>query len=550
MSRAVAGAATSIAVVNLFPSSLTTGTRAASLEYILQRVRLNLVPFNAQDVYQLCTMLYNADSMNIMNDAEFMRGIAAAFKRSDQRVLNPFQTTLVMDTLRRAGINAAPTEVLVPEEDAISPETLLNVLRSMTVQVGTRDERKIDQVLAKLPSVLDDFTPTQLSAMIKELATLQCTNVEAMNKLAKRLFPNIESLNVMEVVQTAKALAESRGMPYATVRRGFGFAEQRVADFEPEDYVALLSALQVAGKQYNRTFVKLVESALERVESLEAVTLSHFLVTFTMLEYSNREHVEIFADALVEVSSDLEQRQLVQSLIAMQRLNLLHEEIFGVLVTHLMRYVTVLEPRNIAPVMDICSGVSFNTDALMSRLLDRALECTHTLHPTDLADILDIVALYPGARGHALVDVFGRQARLRVEVFSPPALSCATRGLAHLGYRDPEYYMLAAETGFRFGFKDWAALEPILMGLCYSDDIPGRVVKVLASFIMPLARSMSVQEVERANRYLVQLRCEEDHVYRALAHRVMHFVKEITPDMPQELQTLVERGAVNRRGEG
>ncbi|KAG5464327.1 hypothetical protein LSCM1_00509 [Leishmania martiniquensis] len=546
MNRAVAEAA----VVRLFSSALSTANRPVSLDYIFQRIRLNLVPFNAQDIYQICTVVYNNDTLGMLNDAEVMRGIADAFQRSDQRVLNPFQSSLVMDTLRRAGINASPKEVVVPDQEAISPETLLNVLRAMNVHGGTRDERKINEVLKNIPMILDEFSPTQLSLALSELAKLNCSNAEAMNRIAKRLFENTDELSVMEVSLTTNALAKTRGMPYATMRRAFALAEQRLGDFQHEDYVTVLQALQAAGRQYSRTFVKLVEAALENVENLDAITLAQFLVTFTTLEYEKREHLEIFADALVNVAADLDQRHLVQSLVAIQRLGILHEELFAALASCLMRYAKMLEPRFIAPVMDICSGVPHNTDSLMQVLLGRALECTRMLHPQDLADILDIVALYPGAHGHALVEAFGRQARLRLEVFSPIALSRATRGLAHLGYRDLDYYTQAAETGFRVGFKDWGLLEPILMGMCFHEEVPLRTVKVLASFVSTMAKSMSLQEVERANRYLVQLKCEEDYVYRALANRVMHFVKEITPDMPQELQALVQRGAVSRLTQG
>ena len=100
-----------------------------------------------------------------------------------------------------------------------------------------------------------------------------------------------------------------------------------------------------------------------------------------------------------------------------------------------------------------------------------------------------------------------------------------------------------------YGFKDWSFLEPILMGMSFAEEVPVTTIKILSSFTIPMARSMSLQEVERANRYFVQMKCEEDHLYRALANRVMHFVKEITPDMPQELQQLVQRGAVNQMPE-
>lgn len=546
MSRVAGGAAGAVAVPNLFPSALSTGTRRASLEYVFHRVRLSLVPFNAQDIYQVCAVAYNNDTIGMMQDAEFMRGIADAFQRSDQRVLNPFQTSLVMDTLRRAGINASPKEVMVPEEDAVSPESLLNVLRAMTSNRGTRDERKMALVLKHIPPLLEEFSTTQLSLAICELSKLRCPYGEVMNRMAKHLLTNADDLGVMEVTSVTRALATTRSIPFATLRRAFALSEQRVRDFQQDDYVSVLQALQAAGKQYSRTFVRLVEAGLDAVESMDAVTLTHFLVTFTLLDYAKRDHIEVFADALVDVASDLDERQLVQSLVALQRLNLLNEELFVALAPYLVRCAKTLDPNLIASVMDICSTLAFNTDSLMRLLLDRAVECTRVLHPSALAEILDILAQYPGARNHAIAEVFGHQARLRLEIFSAHDVARATRGLAHLGYRDQEFYMMAAETVFRFGLKDWTVLEPILMGLCFHDEVPLKMLKVLASHVANMSHSLTLQEVERANRYLVQLKCEEDFPYRCLANRVMHFVKEITPDMPEELQVLVQRGAVSR----
>lgn len=543
-------AAGAVVATNLFQSALSTGSQQASLPYIFQRIRLNLVPFNAQDVYQICLVAYNNDTIGLMEDPDVMRGIADAFARSDQSVLNPFQSSLVTDTLRKAGINVSPKEVMVPEEDAVSPETLLDVLRAMNVHAGTRDEKKIDAVLEKVPALLDEFSPSQLALALAELGKLRCTDAEGMNKIAKRLFTVAHDLGVLEVTLTVKALAGTRGMPYATLRRAFSMAEQLLPDFQPEDYTNVLTALQHAGRQYNRTFVKLVEAGLENVESMDAATLTAFLVTFTQLEYTNREHVEIYADALVDVANDLDQQNLVQAFIALQRLNLLHEDMFATMLSCLLRYAHLLDPRNLAPVMDVCSSVPHNSDNLMAILLNRAYESTRFLHPASLAEILEIVAHYPPARSHALVEVFGRQARLRLEIFSPLSLAQATRGLAHLGYRDQEYYTMAAQQGFMYGFKDWSYLEPILMGMSLSEEeVPLSTIKILASHTAPMAKSMSLQEVERANRYFVQMRCEEDYIYRALANRVMHFVKEVTPEMPQELQQLVQRGAVNRMSE-
>ncbi|KPA81542.1 putative mitochondrial mitochondrial RNA binding complex 1 subunit (MRB10130) [Leptomonas pyrrhocoris] len=534
---------------NLFQSAVSTGSQRASLQYIFHRIRLNLVPFNAQDVYQICLVAYNSDTIDLMADAEVMRGVADSFNRADQSVLTPFQASLVVDTLRKAGINASSKEVMVPEEDAVSPETLLDVLRAMNVHGGTRDEKKIAAVLEKVPRLLDEFSPSQLALALSELGKLRCSDADAMHKIAKRLFNFADDVGPLEASLVAKSLAMTRGTPYTTLRRAFSLAEQRISDFQPEDYTNTLVALQNAGRQYTRTFTKLVEAGLEHVENMDATTLTAFLVTFTQLEYTNREHVEIFADAFVDVANDLDEKTLVQAFVALQRLNLLHEDVFSSLVSCLLRYAALLDPRHLAPVMDVCSSAAHNSDVLMKILLDRAFECTRYLHPAALAEILDIVAHYPPAHTHPLVDVFGRQAQLRLEIFSSLDLARATRGLAHLGYRNPEYYTQAAQKGFMYGFKDWSFLEPILMGMSYSEEVPIRTIKVLASFTAPMAKSMSLQEVERANRYFLQMKCEEDFVYRALANRVMHFVKEITPDMPQELQQLVQRGAVNRMSE-
>lgn len=533
-------------------SSLSTGNHAnrrASLGYIFERIRLNLVPLNAQDVYAICTTAYHSDTIGMMQDGDFMRGISDAFQRSDQTVLTPFQTSLISDALRRAGISTSPKEVLVPEDDAISPEALLDVLRAMTVRGGTRDERKISDVLRRIPVIIDEFSPTQLSLAITELGKLRCTNADAMGKLAKRLFERKDEIGPFELSSTVKALALTRGIPFTILRRSFSLAEERLAEFQPEDYVYVLTALQSAGQQYSRTFAKVVEKGLEHVENMDAMTLTQYLVTFTTMEYRNREHIEIYGDALVEVATDLDQRELVQAFVALQRLHLLSEDMFATMTSCLMRYARVLEPRCIAAVMDVCSSVPHNSDNLMRLLLDRAMECTRLLSPYNLAEILDITAQYPPARSHPFVEVFGRQARLRLDIVGPRDLAMTTRGLSRLGFRDTDFYIQAAETGFRFGFKDWSFLEPILMGLCLSEECPLAIVKSLASYAAPMARSMSMPDIERANRYFLQLQCEEEYVFRALASRALHFVKEITPDMPEELQMLIQRGAMNRMTE-
>ncbi|RNC31288.1 putative mitochondrial RNA binding complex 1 subunit, partial [Trypanosoma cruzi] len=117
-------------------------TRPAPLDHIFQRCKLNLVEFTAQDIYQVCTTAYNMDTIGMTQDPDFMRGIHDAFRRSDQTVLSPFQANLIADTFRKVGIISTPNEVAVPEEEAVSPESLIMVLRTMNI-TKQRDERKM-----------------------------------------------------------------------------------------------------------------------------------------------------------------------------------------------------------------------------------------------------------------------------------------------------------------------------------------------------------------------------------------------------------------------
>lgn len=524
--------------------------RPATLGYLFGRVKLCLVPFNAQDIYQVCTVALNNDSIGMMQDPDFMRGIADAFAVSNQTVLSPFQTNLISDTLRRVGINTSPTEVMVPtEEDAISSESLLGVLVAMNV-TRARDEKKLEEVIQRMTLILDEFTPTQLSQALIELGRIRCSNADIMARLAKRFLAVADQLSAMDISLVARYLGQSRGVPHLVLRRVFLLVEERVDEFQPEDYLNCLQGLFVAGGQYMRTFTRLVEAGLEHVESMDAVTLTHYLACFTELEYRRRDHVEIYADALVDVAMELGERELVQAFIALKRLNLLGEDMFTTITNCLVRMANMMDPRNIAAVMDVCSTTPFSSDELMHALLDRAYECTRVLPPYQLAEILDCIALYPPAREHPIVSAFGKQAKLRVEIMGPEPLALTTSGLARLGFNDPDFYMLAAHTGFRYGFKDWSQLEPILMGMCLSEAVPITMVKVVCSHLAPMCKSMNMNDIERANRYMLKLRCEDEYVFRALAGRVMSFVKEITPDMPEELQTLIQRGAISRRNDG
>lgn len=525
------------------------GPRPASLDYLFQRVKHHMVAFNAQDVYQVCTTMLNSDSIGMMQDADFMRGIADAFSRSDQTVLSPFQSNMIADVFRRVGIHTSPKEVMVPtEEDAISPDSLIAVLVSMNV-TKTRDERKLEEVLRHMTLLLDEFVPTQLSQAIVELGRLRCSKADIMARLAKRFVSVAAQTSVADVSLVVKFIGQTRGVPHSVLRSVMALVDARVEEFLPEDYLNCLQGLYIAGGQYMKAFTRLVEAGLEHVENMDATTLTHYLLCFTVLEYRQREHVEIFADALVEVAVELDERGLVQAFLALKRLNLLSEVMFSTMVSCLIRTAPTMDPRNIASVMDVCSTTPHNSDELMAILLDRALECTRILPPYQLAEILDCIALYPPARAHPIVPAFGKQAKLRVELMGPDPLAMATSGLARLGYNDTEFYMLAAETGFRYGFKDWSQLEPVIMGLCLAEEVPVSMVKVICSHLAPMCKSMGMADIERANRYMTKLRCEDEYVFRAMAGRVMHFVKEITPDMPEELQTLVQRGAVSRMNE-
>ncbi|EKF29652.1 hypothetical protein MOQ_006553 [Trypanosoma cruzi marinkellei] len=527
------------------PAALATAvaTRPAPLDHIFQRCKLNLVEFTAQDIYQVCTTAYNMDTIGMTQDPDFMRGLHDAFRRSDQTVLSPFQANLIADTFRKVGIISTPNEVAVPEEEAISPESLILVLRNMNI-TKQRDERKMNTVLKLMFPILDEFSPTQLSLTVTELARLKCTNTDFLGKLAKRIIEFNDDLSPLDISLTAKSLAYCPGVSHNILRRVFQIVEERMSEFQPEDYVNVLHALNVLGPKFLMTFRRLVECGLEHVENMDAVTLTNYLVCFSTMDYRQLEHVEIYADALVEVATDLSEKDLVQAFIALQNLQLLSDTMFGTMASCAMRYAPKMDPRNIAPIMDICSTVPHPSEPLMKALLDRAMECTRILTPNQLGDILNLIGLYPPAREHPLVQMFGKQARLRLDLMGPDALAGATRGLANLGYADPEFYIQAAETGFRYGFKDWSLLEPILMGLSITAQCPQTMVRVLGSHLAPMTRSMSLLDIERANRYMKRLGCEDDFVYKAMASRVLQFVKEITPDMPEELQILLQRGAV------
>lgn len=514
-----------------------------TLEHIFKRVRLSLVEFNAQDIYQVCSVAFNMDTLGMMQDDEFMRGLAAAFQRSDQSVVSPFQANLIADTFRKANINVSPKEVAVPEPDAVSPESLINLIRQMNI-TKQRDEKKLEKIMLLMFPILDEFTPTQLSLAVAELSRIQCHDAQFMARIARRIFQVSDDLSTLDISLTAVSLANVPGMQHNLLVETFRIVEERCHEFLPDDYVNVLEALNKLGPKFMKCFAKLVEQGLVKVENMDAVTLTRFLSCFVTLGYRNRSHIEIYGDAIVEVLSDLNEKDLMTAFQAVHRLNLLSEYVFGAFASCAMRFAARMDPRNISPLMDICSQVPFTSDLLMRALLDRCVDLTRLFTPPQLGDILEIVCMYPPARDHPIVEAFGRQVRLRIDLMSAPAIAAAVRGLSHLGYVDPELYIFAAETFNRYGFKDFSQLDPVLNGLCISQaQVSPVLAKVLASHLAPMAHSMSLADVERANRYMVQLSVEDEWVYRQLAARVLNFIKEVTPDMPQELQILMHKGA-------
>lgn len=524
------------------PAMARGSTVAGPLEEIFRRVRSSQIEFNAQDVYQVCATALNMDTIGMMSDPDFMRGLSSAFQRSDQTVLSPFQVNLVTDVFAKVQINISPKDIAVPTEDEVSPEALLNVLKAMTIN-KKRDEIKLKQTIELMTPMLEEFTPSLLAQVIQELSKLKCTDTAFMGKVAKRACEVSDDLSPLDISTMAMGLCYCQGVPHMMLIRVFRLVEARCGEFQPEDFINVLYGLNAAGPKFTRTLGVLAEKALEKVETLDANTLANFIVCFTSLDYKVRAHVEIFADALVEVIEDLNEKDTVQALIALVRQQMLTPQTWNIVGGHLMHFTHTMDPRNIAPVMDMCSQLPFESDLLMKNLLDRAADLTRIFSTWQLGEILDIIALYPPAREHKIVQLFGKQSRLRIDLLGPTPLANCCRGLANLGYNEQGFYLEACETFFRYGFKDFAMLEPILQGLCIDAGVNALTVKILGSYMIPMAPQMSLQEIERANRYMNRLGCEDDMVFKALADRVRVFVRDVTPDMPEDLQVLLARGA-------
>lgn len=526
-------------IVSSTPARIAS--KQSPLQGLLRRVSLNMVDFTAQDVYQICTVIHNVDTIGMLQDAEFMRGLSAAFQRVDQSVLSPFQTSVVTEAFAKANLHVKAKEIAVPEEEAVSPESLLNVLKAMKAN-NNRSERDMQQVVMLMAGMLLEFSPIQLAQTVKLLSMLQCPDTAFLGKAIKRACDIADDLSPMDVAQIAVGAAYTK-VNHNALRQVFQVAAQRSKDFGQDEYVSVLQALNAAGPKYLPFFTELVTEALEHVESMEAATLTHFLVCFATMEFKDGATIEIFVDSLVEKIPEMGERHTIHALQAVHTLNLMSQSIFSVFVSHISKFARLVDPRNIVLVMDVMSSVSFKSEELMDALLERCCDCVHIFSPAQMGDILEIIGTYPPARNHKIVGLFGKKCRLRMDSLGPSPMAKAVQGLAMLGFADSEFYVEASSAFHRWGYKDFTQLEPIFIGLCINATVDQKMVRILASYLSPMAASMSLPEIERANRYLNRLSCEDDWVYRALADRVRLFVKEITPEMPEDLQVLLHRGA-------
>ncbi|EPY33682.1 hypothetical protein STCU_02084 [Strigomonas culicis] len=480
-----------------------------------------------------------------------MQALGDAYKRAEHRVLSPFQTSLIVDTLRRAGVYMNGTEMALPEDDeAITPELLLNMLISMNVN-KTRDERQMQAVMEKLLRLLDECTISQLLSMVRELSQLQYSSADAFTKIVKRVLKENEAtdeLTTMDICYLVAEAASVRGVPHLVMRRLVHLQEAQQEHFQLEDYRNVLRAFSFLGPAYRLHFNRLVEHGLQFVESMDSMTLMGFLTLFEPMNYSQRDHVEIYADALVNLASDLKEQDLVRAFVVLQRLDLMDEGVFAIMANCLLYFANNLDYRNIVPVIEVCSHVGHNSDELMKVMMGRIMECLRVLNAVQFAALVESIALYPPLKERPwLIEAFGKQATLRADLMTSESMALTAKGLAQMGYRDSDFYVLAYQISIRYGFRRWCDLEPILMGLCFAPETcKPEMTKVLASHVSQMARSLSLPEVQRAHRYMTTLQCEEDYMYRALAGRVLHFVKEITADVPDDIQVLLQRGSINR----
>lgn len=534
------------AFVTTTASALTTARVARPLQALLNTIRLQTVAFNAQDVYSMCVMINSGDTLKLMQDAEIMRGLQASFQRSQQSVLSPFQVTVCNETFRKAGIRAPPKDIVMPDDEQASPESLLNVLISM-IATKNRDERKIAQTLKMMKGMIDDFVPAQLVAAVRHLSFLQCTDATFMSLLGKRLAETHDDVNTFDLAGAIMSLCLTKGVSHPVLVSLLEVANQRAEDMKADDMSLVLQGLIAVGPRYRPYLTGMVSHALENAETLDVNCLGYFLSAFAALEYKDRSHMEIFADAIIEKCHELTDRQLVATMQAIQTLGIITAPLFDAFAERAAVRAAKLDPRNIAALLDVCSTAPGNTDVLMRALLDRIAECAMLMNANQLGDVLEIIANYPPAREHSsVVAALGKSCKRRLEGMGPPPLAKAVYGLSSLGFSDADFYIDAALVQLRWGFKDYSIMEPILLGLVSCGCTEPTVVKLLASHIPSLCRQMTVHQVERCNMYLNRLQCEDERAYRGLAERIKVFTKEVTPEMPQEIQALLERAAASQ----
>jgi hypothetical protein len=520
------------------------------LPALLDTIRLQKVYLNAQDVFSLCATMNNADSLKLMQDPDFVRGLKGGFDRSDQSVLSPFQVNIVNDTFTRAGLRVMPKDIVVPDDEQASPEAIINALQGM-IATKTRDDRKITKMARMIKGeMLEDFAPPQLVAAVRALSFLQCSDSATMSALGKRFLEVHDDVSTLDLCQMTHSLCATRGILPAVLFQLFEVVGQRCEDFRAEDLALALQGIIAAGARYKSALPPLVLQGLEKVETLDANVLGFFLGAFTVCQYKDLTHVEIMADALAERAHELTELQLVMTLNALEELGVLSPQLFDVFAERALPRCPRMDVRQIAPMIDICSRVnaaqSEHVDGLMAALMDRASEASILFSSNMLGDILDAVALYPPAKGHPMTASLGRQVKRRMEGMGPPPLAKAIYGLASLGFEDPDVYVDAALVQLRWGFKDYTVLEPILLGLVGCGFTDPQVVKMLASHIPTMARQMTMEQVVRCNGHLNRMQCEEEKAYRALADRVKVFVREVTADVPEDIQALLERAAASQ----
>lgn len=501
-----------------------------------------MVFLTAKDIYSLCTTANTGDPLGFYQDPEFMRALHSMFTRSDQTVLSPFQINVVTETLSRAGLRVVANDIIVPDEETASPETLCNALQMMITN-KRRDDRAITEICVMMSPLLPEFSSIHLALAARLLSMLQCTDKNFLSRLGRRAADIKDDLSPVDLSTIVASLCFSQVQPLVLFQL-FKACEERITEFKADDVILILKGLHAAGPKFVATLAAFTEFALDDIESLDAVVLSHFVNCFVTLEYSNRSHIEIVADAVADRAVEMPEREVVSAMQALLKLNVLHT-VFSMFQERLLALAPKIDTRNMYAIMDCCSQISEDSSQLMLTLMDRAADHYMLFSSNDLGDILEVLSTYPQAKGHRIVEAFGKHVKRRMDLLGPPPLAKCVQGLSMLGYADPELYLDAATTHLRWGVKDYTILEPILHGLCISGPVDAKVVSMLASYVKPMSKRMSLHEVERANRYLTTLGCNDEWIFRALAERVRVFIKEVTPDVPEELQALLARAAAN-----